>query len=245
MRTAICLAAAAAVCAIAGATASAQDFQKTYNVGPGGRIVVTNMSGDVTVRGYNGSSVVVTAKKTGRDRDRVEIEDSSAGDRVEVGAKYPRHCNCDASVDFVVEVPNGLSLKFEKISSMSGNVAISDVTGDVHASSMSGDVRVGDVSGTVNATAMSGDVTVDIARLEGAGDMSFTAMSGNVEVRLPSDAGAEVSLRTTSGDIKTDFPISIREAKYGSGASADGQIGDASRRLTMRSMSGDVRLLRH
>jgi DUF4097 and DUF4098 domain-containing protein YvlB len=244
MRTIVCLAAATCFAAFAAASASAQDFNKGYELGAGGRITVTNMSGDVTVTGYDGNTVLVTGRRTGPDKDVVEIVDRSSGNDIEIGVKYPRNCNCDASVDFIVQVPRSTRYVFEKIASMSGDVRVEGVTGAVHATAMSGDVRVGVVDGTVEATAMSGDVEVDIDRLEGSGDLTFTSMSGNVELRLPSDVDAEVSIRTVSGDITTDFPIEVHEQKYGSGQWASGRLGDGSRRLSAKSMSGDVRLLR-
>jgi len=244
MRTALTLVLAGGCLAVASATASAQDFKKSYEIPAGGRIVVANMSGNVKVRGTDTSSVVVTGRKTGRDADRVTIEDNSSGDTVSIGVNYPKHCNCDASVDFDVEVPKSLRLDFDKISSMSGDVEIGDVTGAVNATTMSGNVNVTDVSGTVEATAMSGDVTVDIDRLEGTGDLQFTTMSGNVDVRLPADSGVDVSMKTTSGDITTDLPIEVHRPEYGAGVWAKGTLGDGSRRLKLTTMSGDVHLRR-
>jgi hypothetical protein len=240
MKLLVCIAAAACLAGAAAASASAQDFKKSYDIGAGGRIVVTNMSGDVTVTGYDGREVLVTATKKGPDADKLEVEDNSSANEIEISAKYPDHCRCDASIDFLVQVPAGTRFDFSKISSMSGDVRVNGVTGEVHATSMSGDVHVGDIAGTVEATAMSGDVDVEIARLEGDGDLTFTSMSGDVDVRLPADAGADVSIRTTSGGIETDFPLEVHVEKYGSGQWAKGRIGDGSRRLKLESMSGDV-----
>lgn len=244
MKALVCLAAAAAFCAVAAVSASAQDFQKSYSLEPGGRVTVTNMSGNVTIEGYDGSSIVVTATKTGEDVDRVTIEDRSGPGSVEIGVKYPRNCNCNASVDFVVRVPQRTEYRFEKITSMSGDVSIKNVTGAIEATAMSGDVRVGNITGTVAVTSMSGDVDVDIDRLEGAGDLAFTSMSGNVDVRLPSNADLDVSIRTVSGSIHSDFPIEIQTKKYGPGQTATARLGSASRTLRIKSMSGDVRFMR-
>src|SRR5689334_11832083 len=93
-----------AVLAIA-ATCAAQDFQKAYRVSPGGQVKVNNISGDVVVTGYDGDSVIVTGIKKGRDRDLIEVEDRSGSNSVDVGVKYPKNCNCDASIRFEVQVP--------------------------------------------------------------------------------------------------------------------------------------------
>src|SRR5216110_3384883 len=82
---------------------AAQDFSKKYELGAGGHINIHSVSGNVTINGYDGNVVLVTAIKEGRDRDRVEVEDLSSGDRIELRSRYPEHCNCDASMNFTVQ----------------------------------------------------------------------------------------------------------------------------------------------
>jgi DUF4097 and DUF4098 domain-containing protein YvlB len=228
--------------ALAGA-ATAQDFQKNYNLGANGQIRIGNISGDVEVTGYNGSAVIVTAYKEGRDRDVVEIEDRSSASRVDVRARYPENCRrCDVSVRFEVKVPQSMSFDFDGISSVSGNVKIRSVTGSLRASSVSGTVRIEDVTGTVSASSVSGNVEVDINRLEGTDDMKFSSVSGNVNVRMPEGLDAQVSMSTLSGALDTDFPVEVKEKRYGPGRSASGRVGDGSRQLHMSSVSGNISL---
>lgn len=228
--------------ALAGA-ASAQDFQKNYNPGANGQVRIGNISGDVEITGYSGSAVVVTAYKEGRDRDVVEIDDRSNGSRVDVRARYPKNCrSCDVSVRFEVQVPQSMSFDFDGISSVSGNVRVRNVTGSLRASSVSGNVRIEDVTGTVSASSVSGNVEVDINRLEGADDMKFSSVSGNVNVRMPAGLDAQVSMSTLSGSLDTDFPVEVKEKRYGPGRSASGRVGDGSRQLNMSSVSGSISL---
>lgn len=244
----------------AAVSAAAQDFQRTYNLEAGGSVEIANVSGDVILTGYDGSAVVVNAYKQGRDRDQVEVEDNSTPGRVNLRAKYPNNCNCDASVRFEVRVPRSSNIVFEKISTASGdlkaegfsgrlhlstasgNVTVTRVGGEIKASSASGTVRVSNATGRVNASSASGDVEVELTRLEGAGDMRFTSASGNVHVRMPTDIDARVSLSTVSGDIETNFPIEVRRNRHGSGSRAEGQLGSGTRELKISSASGDVSL---
>lgn len=228
--------------ALAGA-AAAQDFQKSYSLGANGQVRIGNISGDVEITGYGGNAVVVTAYKEGRDREVVEIEDRSNGSRVDVRARYPENCRrCDVSVRFEVQVPQSMSFDFDGISSVSGNVKVRNVTGSLRASSVSGTVRIEDVTGTVSASSVSGNVEVDINRLEGADDMKFSSVSGNVNVRMPSGLDAQVSMSTLSGSLDTDFPVEVKEKKYGPGRSAHGRVGEGSRQLNMSSVSGSISL---
>ena len=226
------------------ATASAQDFEKSYRVGAGSHVSVSNISGDVVVTAYDGDAIIVRGIKKGRDSDRIEIEDKSSEGRVQVGVRYPKECNCDASIRFEVRVPRSVSYDFDGFSSVSGDVDVSGVTGRLRASSVSGDVKVKNVSGSASVNSVSGDVEVEVDRLDGSDDMKFSSVSGDVVVKMPSNLDAEVDISSLSGSIKTDFPIEVREERHGTRTYARGRLGSGSRRLNMSSVSGDLSLNR-
>jgi hypothetical protein len=259
-RTFANLAGAFVLCLAAAVGASAQDFQRSYNLAAGGTVSITNVSGDVVLTGYDGAAVVVEGHKKGRDRELVEVEDASTPGHISLRAVYPNNCNCDASINFEVRVPRNADLSFDKISTASGNlkaegfsghirlqtasgdVTVRGVSGEIHASSASGTVRVTDASGLVNASTASGDVEVELTRLEGSGDMRFSSASGDVRVRVPSTLDARVSMSTASGSIETNFPIEVRSDEYGHGSRAEGQLGTGARSLKLSTASGNVSL---
>jgi len=260
-RTVLNIAGALVLCLAAAVVTSAQDFQKTYNLGDGGSVGIANVSGDINLMGYEGSAVVVNAYKEGRDRDAVEVVDESTQGRVSLRVEYPRDCrNCQASIRFEVRVPRSSNISFDKISTASGNVkaegftgrlnlstASGDVTvrgvgGEIRAASASGTVRVADTTGTVNASTASGNVEVELTRIDGSGDMKFSSASGDVHVRMPTNIDARVSMSTASGGIETNFPLEVRRDQYGPGSRAEGQLGSGTRTLKISSASGNVSL---
>lgn len=250
--------------AVSTVAVSAQDFEKSYRVGAGGTVSIRNVSGNIEITGHDGDSIVVRGTKEGEDRDMVEVEDLSAGDRVELQVKYPRDCRrCNASINFEVRVPRSVAYKIGpvstasgnvrvaslqgeiKISTASGDVLVQDVAGRINASTASGEMSVKDVSGTVSASTASGNVEVEIARLEGAESMKFSSASGNVSVRLPSSLDADVTMSTASGRIRTDFPVEVREDRHGSGSRAEGRLGSGGRNVRISTASGDVSLTKN
>lgn len=242
------------------ATAAAQDFQRTYQLGPNDSLRIENVSGNVNVVGYEGSAVTVAAFKEGRDTNVVDVEDLSTDGRVHLRARYQNCRNCNASLRFEVRVPRGVAVNLDQISTASGdingtdlngrirfNTASGDITlrnvsGEVNVATASGRLRVTNVSGTVSASSASGDVEVEIARLEGTRDLKFSSASGNVRVRMPNSLDARVNLATASGDIETDFPLEVKRQEYGPGTTARGQLGSGSRRLNISTASGNVTL---
>ena len=241
----------------------AQDFQKSYRLAQGNRVSIKNVSGDVIVKGYDGDAVTIRGFKEGRDRDKLEVEDLSDGNHIDISARYPKNCNCEASIRFEVNVPRNINLTYDAISSVSGDVEIDGAKGTVHAKAVSGDVKIinaqgtiradsvsGDVhveraSGSVSAKSVSGDVKVNLNNVDSDEAMEFTTISGDVSVSMPSNLGADVDLKTLSGDLKTDFGITIEKREHGPGKTAHGRLGEGSRRVKMSSVSGDVNLLKN
>jgi hypothetical protein len=246
------------------ATATAQDFRKTYFPGPNGSISIHNVSGDVRISGYNGEGVQVTAYKEGRDQERVEVEDRSAGNRVDLRARYENchNCSTNASIRFEVQVPRAVNYNFEEIETASGNVNVNgamgrlrvntasgdvmvqDFNGFINANTASGTMQVKDVVGAVKASTASGDVNVEMARVEGNDNLVFSTASGDIHVKMPASLDADVAMSTSSGDVKTDFPLEVKRDGYGPQRSARGRLGSGTRLLRISSASGDIDLMR-
>ncbi len=239
--------------------ARAQDFQKAFSVGEKGRINISSVSGDISVQGYDGQVVQVSAYREGRDRNLVEIVDESGPNEVSLSVRYAQTGGVNASVRFVVEVPRGHSYSFDalrtasgdvevtgvageiKVKTASGDVALKQVSGNITVDAASGDVSIEDASGIANAHTASGDVQASFARIEGSGPMSFSTASGDVTVRVPGTISANVQVSTASGSVKSDFPLSLDER----GKKGSAVLGSGALSLKISTASGDVNLLRY
>ncbi|WP_287130002.1 DUF4097 family beta strand repeat-containing protein [Candidatus Cyanaurora vandensis] len=244
--------------------AQTADFQRSYPLAQGSIIRIRNVSGDIRVTGYEGSTVVVRAIKEGRDRDQVEVEDLSTNDRVELDVRYPNYCqNCNASLRFEVQVPRNRRFRFDDLGSASGDIQVRGVQGEVRIKTASGDVQVEQVQGEVQAKSASGkvavretqggnlraesasgDVEVEIGQLTGTEDLRFTSASGDVRLRLPANLNADVELRSSTGQVSTEFPLNTVRDRYGPGERAEGRLGTGKQTLRANSATGDVRLNR-
>jgi phage host-nuclease inhibitor protein Gam len=242
--------------------ATAQDFQKTYSLGPGARVSVKNVSGDIAVTGYQGRDIIAVAFKEGPDRNLVQVEDQSTPQAISLSVRYPQNTQCNASVRFELRVPSSMELNFDSLSNASGNVTVESVTGSVRARTASGNVTVREIEGTIDASSASGDVTaqgvvgtvnartasgnvdVELRRQVGGSSMKFSSASGNVTVKAPANLDAEVEMATASGSLKTDFPLSVEDRHSGSGRKASGRLGAGASQLKISTASGNVHLVR-
>lgn len=176
-----------------------QDFQKNYNLPPGGTVSIASVSGDISVGGGNVASLSVRAIREGRDKDVVEIIDESTPDHVSLRVQYPKDGgNYQASVRFVVQVPNESRYKYDKLTTASGDIEASNVAGDLIANTASGDVTISQFQGNITANTASGDLKIRNVQ----GDVQANSASGDVEVI---GAAGMVSAKTASGDVNVEL----------------------------------------
>ena len=241
------------------ATASAQtgDFDWSKSVAPGTLVAIHNVTGDVRVEPGSGSRVQVTAVRRGRGRNADDLyvavkefpkrvvvcvltrgtDESCDEDGAHMRSNRSSR-GSDARMDVTVHLPASMRVSAH---SVSGDVAVTGAEGDVTATSVSGDVRMDDLdASSVHAESVSGNVHVTIRALTGDGDLMFKSVSGDVAVTVPRTLDAEFSMSSVSGNLETDFPITIRGRMERRDVHA--RIGKGGRRLEVSTVSGDVRL---
>lgn len=199
-------------------------FTQTYKVGADGSLDLQNISGDVRVSAGRGNEIHIEAIKRVRHRDAGEaqrllgalrIEVTQVGNRVEVRTVYPRMSGRGFSggVDYTITVPmNGAAA----LKTISGDVTVNGVRGEVRAESVSGDVEVTSTPNLALAKTVSGDVT--------ARDISATTT---------------LMLGTVSGTV-IGTGLKVRSLEAGS-VSGNVQLSAVQiERLQAKSVSGDI-----
>lgn len=109
--------------------------------------------------------------------------------------------------------------------------------GPVDLDTGSGSIRVSGVDGRLKASAGSGSITAEGSP---TGDWEIESGSGSVSVTFPANASFELSARTSSGRIRSDFPITVRGAI--SKKRLRGKVGGGGPRVDLRSGSGNIRI---
>lgn len=163
----------------------------TFKIGSRGALLVSNLSGDITVTRGGGDEVKVEAIKTARARTLEQAREALPAVRVEFSERAGR---AEVKTVYSREYFSGTSPRTVGVSVVY-NITAPEGTG-INAKSLSGNVRITGIKGELTVGSTSGDVVVtDAARLESA-----TSTSGNVEITdLRSDTPLE--LQTVSGDV--------------------------------------------
>lgn len=196
------------------------------SVPTGTRVIGNSVSGTVRVRGVNG-----------------EIEAQSVSGDVEVDGAQRR-----ADLHSVSGDVTGRSLQGNvRAQSVSGDVELQSVTGEVNAESVSGDVTLrGMRSDRVEVETVSGEVLYD-GSFSRDGRYDFKSHSGDVRLVMPADAAASLEVRTFSGDIDSDFQMTL-DAGSDAGRHRDRnmsfKLNGGGARITAETFSGTVNLER-
>jgi DUF4097 and DUF4098 domain-containing protein YvlB len=224
-----------------------ENFSRTVRLGRDGTFSLENVSGDIEITGNSGNEVRIDAVKRVRHPDASEarailealnIDVSERGGSVDVRTEYSRYRyrrGGSGSIDFTVSVPRDASVTLKSIS---GDVRVTNVNGDLRAESTSGDIVTSNVRRIRLAKSISGDVDIAEAASD---DLRAESVSGEVIMR---NVKARVlSLEAVSGDVRlTDI-----DAERVQSRSVSGNVEYAGRlapngRYDLQTHSGSVRV---
>ena len=116
-----------------------------------------------------------------------------------------------------------------------------NATRNVEAETVSGRILLDGIkSRSVHSESVSGNLTYT-GSVDPSGRYTFDAHSGNIRLNLPDNVGAVFSVETFSGDIDSDFPVTMQP---GQGRSREGRfeftVGDGKARISAETFSGKI-----
>lgn len=190
---------------------------RTFAIGSNGEFSLENLSGDIRIEPGSGRDLTVEITRHARGRTeadakaglaRVRVETTHRGDRATARTLYPqneRQPNYSVSVDYVVRAPAGTRITAK---TMSGDVTVGAMTGDLTVNTMSGDVQVTGATRVTSAKTVSGDVVLNncsAADVLEASTMSGDVTGTNIKAR-------RVELHSISGTV-TGRNVNAQSAK--------------------------------
>jgi DUF4097 and DUF4098 domain-containing protein YvlB len=207
-------------------------IDETSDAHPQGEVEISNVAGDIEVRGWDREQVQVTGT-LGRGSERLVFDVD--GRRTLIKVEVPKKSRNVDSSELFVKVPEGSRVTVtgvssdisvagvrgaQRIQSVSGEIEVEVFEEDVEAKTVSGDFDVTghDQTALLTLTTVSGDGRVENIR----GELVVQSVTGSLDI-----ASSELNrarLRTTNGDI--DLRTGL----------ADGA------RFDMEAINGDLRL---
>ena len=226
-------------------------------IAPGSAIEIIGIFGNIRAEATSGSEVEVVANKHARrsNPDEVQIRTLKHKGGVTICAVYPRgdsgepnECapgggsshthNNDVHVDFTVRVPAGVRFIARTVD---GDVDAVSLDGNVEASSVQGSIRIS-TNGYARAQTITGSITASLGNANWDGQIEFTTITGEIMLRLPASLNTELHAESISGTISSEFPVTVQESVSRQGM--NGTIGNGGRKLTLKTISGAIKLMR-
>jgi DUF4097 and DUF4098 domain-containing protein YvlB len=169
--------------------------------------------------------------------DSLQIEVVELSNRVEVRTIYPRQRrNIWAAVDYTIHLPSGAATS---IRTVSGDLRVTNVKGELRAETVSGDVVTTGAARLSLVKSVSGDVQVNDASTEG--EVTVNTVSGNLSAR--GLKARSIDLGSVSGDVLlTDVQCERADVKSVSGNIEYSGSLARNGRYQMNSHSGLLRL---
>lgn len=250
---------AAALLAPAALPAQQSDTWAWSRAVPAGRsIEIKGVNGDITASYTAGAEVRVRAEKTARRSDvgDVQLVVVEHADGVTICALYPsegrgraNECqpaeggrnsvrNNDVRVQFTVQVPRGVNLVARTVN---GEVRADGLQSDVRAHTVNGGIETS-TTGLVSAQTVNGSIEARIGRSDWRDQLSFETVNGGIRLEVAGDLNADVTASTVTGDVETDFPLTVR-GRFGP-KRVTGTIGSGGRSLELNTVNGDIQIRR-
>jgi hypothetical protein len=237
-----------------------KDFNQSFPFNADGRLSLDHVKGRVEIHGSNSNAVVINATihgKTSESIEAVKINVDSGPDRASVHTDQPSSVTGfpwswlwfkndrrnDASVDYTIQVPQRSRL--EGISSVNGRIVIDGVSGDIAASTVNGDTQIKDAAGNLELSTVNGRIAADMVLVGAGQSVSLNAVNGKIELALPSDADASLSVGTVNGSITSEFPSLKVEKEFPVGNKLKGNLGNSGATVKITAVNGTIKILKN
>lgn len=188
---------------------------------------VYNVNGSVSIKGYDGDEIKITAEQhlEGSDReikqalDELQFNVDKEGDIIYVYIDAPfidlkkdddrfsyriDRWNDDYEFlhDITINVPRNTHIHASTINR--GSVNIDNTLQTISASNINGRVSLSGIQGKTRAQTVNGDITITYTQSPDT-DSEYKTVNGEIEVKYPSDLSADITFKSLHGDLYTDF----------------------------------------
>jgi DUF4097 and DUF4098 domain-containing protein YvlB len=230
------------------------EFNKTYPISAGTTVNISNVNGKVTVSTWDQSNAEIRAIKKTKDGksdlDAVKIEITPGANTLDIKTIHPkkrssedesfltrisrgfRHYGSGVTVDYTITLPKTAMLG--KVSTVNGNVELTEISGPTVARSTNGNVKVDKAQGISEAHSVNGNIEIRDTR----GNIDIHTTNGSI--RAENIDGA-LSSRSVNGNVHLNGVSIIREARTTNGSIEAGITGTAPEAMEISTVNGSVR----
>jgi DUF4097 and DUF4098 domain-containing protein YvlB len=226
------------VCFIYGAE---NTIKRSFPLSQQGSVRLETVRGDIDISTHSGNEVKIEAivsADNSAELEKVKLTFEAEADSVFISTT-PDTITAKANIEYYLKVPG--RLKSLHMSTRGGEIKSRGTYGHIDFKTANGEIDFrGDFSGCQLASA-NGDIDVYIKDIL-SGDISAKSINGSIKIALKPGSGFSVEGSTVTGSIRSEFSTGMTSEPVGS--KITGTVNDGAHKLQLRTVNGNIQLLR-
>ncbi|MBI9055343.1 MAG: hypothetical protein JEY96_16080 [Bacteroidales bacterium] len=212
-----------AILTFAISTCYSQEYK--HDVKQGNQVVIKNFSGGISIEETSGSQLIIESGRYEKKPERADglksLYGSGAEDNTNIGLEVKTDGNIvviqaaskqaeDAHYTF--KVPKGINVKIDYRSPYAGDdIKVKNFSSELEVSILNPGISLENVTGPVILSLTNGDVEIDFGTVNQNSPISINAINGIIDITLPANTPADISMSTINGEIFTNFDIDFEK----------------------------------
>ncbi len=214
----------AALLMIAAVTVKAQDYSVDLANSAESKVIIQEVN-RVSVEAYDGTSIQIEAdgnkdkserakgltplSARGKDNTGIGLNVEKSGQTVTIFQAARR-----GQGKYVIKVPKNVQVEIEHTGNWEGGkIEVYGVAGELEISGRYNSVHLEDVTGPALVNTVYGSVDAIFTSLSQQGPTSLVSVYSTVDVTLPGDTKANISIKTPYGEAYSDMEIKFPETE--------------------------------
>jgi hypothetical protein len=165
--------------------------------------------GSGNYRGGSLSNIVISSKDHEGKEQVVKLRDMA----IEMKEKEKEMEEKEKEMRETVKISTGFPITIPRIPFIGGvfqgDVTITNVSGTIEINAVESDITLKDISGKTTVSTVDGDLVATFKDIDKDKPLYLSSVDGDLDVTLPSNIQADLSLQTLDGEMFTDFDIDI------------------------------------
>ncbi|MEM7108035.1 MAG: DUF4097 family beta strand repeat-containing protein [Bacteroidota bacterium] len=213
---------------------------------------------ELKVEGYDGNEVILGTSSDYKIPERAKglrpvngmglkdntgvglaVQDESNGHKV----VYQVARNSDAKYE--VKVPKGVVVKYVNSSIHGDDFLAKNISNEIEVKTHGGDIKLQDVTGPLSANSVHGDIEVTFTVVNQKLPVSVASVHGDVDVAVPNGTDADLSIKTSWGEVYSDLDIKVErhdDMKVYGAKKIEGKLNAGGVAMAISSTHGNVYL---
>lgn len=238
-----------------GAATLTDEFEESWDVNPGGDLVLSNENGSIEIESWDRDQVHVQARVRVKAGSRNIAEDalkdfrivsSRDGDTIRITTKKPpgndglfswlAGRNVELDVHYEVRVPSRFDLNVETVN---GSIDAKSISGISKFETVNGRIVIRNAAGSVSAGTVNGSIDVELSTTARGDRMAFSTTNGGISLALPQSIAADLDAATTNGKITSDIPVTSHSFTR---SRVRGTLNGGGVPIKVRTVNGSIRI---